>query len=356
MKRWYIDSLKEKYSKLQKQYKISYKKEQEKIIRTMNTINSCLANTRTYGSIDIMLESDYKFLLANPFWFNIVNNITAINNDYIPKILCDDSIYFSNEEIIELTNEFFKYGTNKEIYEIFTKILNKNIDRIKILENVKDQNYGETFYLEYFNEIYIQVIKHNRFGDLTTAIHEFGHAIHFMINYSDNFYNNLVTFSEIVSTFFELISFEYFKNSKYKISSIYGSYYMLNNILKSSKDLNCEIKLLSSFDKPNTVIELRKNIDILLNDLSIEKQNNIFNNNPCDNFIYITAISIASNLFMIYLKDPEYAFYLLNKIINIDTNITKEEYFNKIKNLGLIIPDGMINYDEHIKRRIKKLN
>ena len=53
---------------------------------------------------------------------------------------------------------------------------------------------------------------------------------------------------------------------------------------------------------------------------------------------------------MIYLKDPEYALYLLTKLINIDLRLSKEEYLDKIIDLGIMPCDNLSSYDAHVKR------
>ena len=77
--------------------------------------------------------------------------------------------------------------------------------------------------------------------------------------------------------------------------------------------------------------------------------------NPSSDFSYILAYSIATNLFMIYLRDPDYAFYLLKKLIEIDLNLSPETYLQEIIKLGIIPNEGLEEFDRHLNRELKRL-
>lgn len=151
-----------------------------------------------------------------------------------------------------------------------------------------------------------------------TFAHEFGHAIQFATNYKTSIYNELNIYIEIISIFFELICNEYFINN-FKREAIINGYNTLSKHLSSAQNLNSELTLLKIIQiKANeTLTTLRKNIDELLEVLTKEDISHIMTLRPARDYIYVIAFNIATNLFMIYKNDPDYAFYLVYKIINL---------------------------------------
>ena len=60
-------------------------------------------------------------------------------------------------------------------------------------------------------------------------------------------------------------------------------------------------------------------------------------------------------LFKIYLNDSDFAFYLLQKIMEINPNLPPREYLEQIKNLGIIPNSSISEYDLHLKRELKRV-
>ena len=83
--------------------------------------------------------------------------------------------------------------------------------------------------------------------------------------------------------------------------------------------------------------------------------NNFMALKPASDYIYVIAFNIATNLFMIYKKDPEYAFYLVNKIISLDLNLSKEDYFKELLSLDVTDIRRPKDYNELILRRVREL-
>ena len=76
---------------------------------------------------------------------------------------------------------------------------------------------------------------------------------------------------------------------------------------------------------------------------------------PSEDFIYIIAQSIVNELYMIYLDDPEKAFYLIKKIIDIDLNLPPRVYLDEINRLGINPNQNIDEYNMHLKRELKKI-
>ncbi len=355
---WYKKELREKYNLLQKLYRTTNNDiEKIKIFNTMQVIESCLSRELVPGEIEILLEQDYLELTKSKFIWPYIKEISMINNDFIPSFDSNREIQFSKKDIIELLHDFFKNGTNKEIYELFSKIYKENIKNIHFLDNFETNYLGETIFLDYFKKTYIQVFKRNSFEDLTTFAHEFGHAIQFNLNFKNSLFKELNTYIEIISVFFELICNEYFAKTELKKPSTINSYYILDENLENAKNLNNEFILLNaiSITPFENKIQLRKNIDELAENLSQDDVNNIMYLKPGSDYIYVFAFLVATNLFTIYKMDRDKAFYLVNKIINLSGHLTCEEYFHELEKLELLDANKTQYYTNFIHNRSRKL-
>ena len=76
---------------------------------------------------------------------------------------------------------------------------------------------------------------------------------------------------------------------------------------------------------------------------------------PARDYIYVIAFNIATNLFMIYKNDPDYAFYLVYKIINLDLNLNKKEYFKQLQSLDITSIEKTKEYNELILSRCRSI-
>ena len=115
-------------------------------------------------------------------------------------------------------------------------------------------------------------------------------------------------------------------------------------------------KIEDAIGKANeTLTTLRKNIDELLEVLTKEDISHIMTLRPARDYIYVIAFNIATNLFMIYKNDPDYAFYLVYKIINLDLNMNKEEYFKQLQCLDITNIKNTKEYNELILSRCRSI-
>lgn len=343
------NELKDKEKELQKLLAISSDK--RTILNTLENIRINLSKERIPGSVDILLEYDYKFLSETSFLWPIIKGVANIEEPTIK--LPKNNRKFSLKEIIDILHDFFKNSTSKSIYEIFLKIYNENKKSIRFINGDNLSYTGEIIYLEYFKRFYIMGCIENSIEDIMTFAHEFGHAIQFYLNFNNNLYKELNVYIEIVSIFFELICNEHLLSSFYS-DAIINAYDTLGKHLDSAKNLDSELILLRAI-KSDNIFELRKNIDILLCHLTKEDMNNFMALKPASDYIYVIAFNIATNLFMIYKEDPEYAFYLVNKIISLDLNLSKEDYFKELLSLDVTDIRRPKDYNELILRRVREL-
>lgn len=76
---------------------------------------------------------------------------------------------------------------------------------------------------------------------------------------------------------------------------------------------------------------------------------------PGRDYIYVFAFLVATNLFMIIKMDRDKAFYLVNKIINLNGELSCEEYFHELEKLELLDANKTQDYTNFIHNRSRKL-
>ncbi len=352
---WYVHLLKQRLNSLEKLKKKASASQKVKIDDAISTILDLVNDKQNYYNNylnpESIIEDDYKYLEKLRFLWPVINGFSKSYDEmFIPD---DTRLKLNDKDLLELLNLFFKNATNKKIYEVFSKFFNTK--NIHFLKSGPDDFYADTAYIPYFDDIYIQMLKSDDFLDVITLAHEFGHGIHFLTNTNSHLLTSTNPFIEIVSTFFELICGDYFtKEGSFKKEAKATTYIEWEDIKMAACDLKRELALISeieieSFESKN---KLRDNIKKLLDNYDSEELDLILENNSANNFRYIIGYSIAIELFVIYKKDPDYAFYILNKLMILDVRLSEKEYYNRIQSLGIIPNENSDKYEEHIKRLI----
>lgn len=151
--------------------------------------------------------------------------------------------------------------------------------------------------------------------------HEYGHGIQFLTNFNGTLLNSLYAFHEIVSTFFELLCIEYYaKDTEIGKKAIAANYEFWNIICESAFSLTRELQILkliknNSSKNPRSV---RKSIDFFTKHSDSDELSDIVEVCPSQDFIYIIGYVFAVELYLIYEKDQDYAFYLLSCVKHYD--------------------------------------
>ncbi len=289
------------------------------------------------------LKSSYDFIIPYSFLFSHLEQLANIPNDTYLSTSLNPTLNLKQEDLLELVHTFFKEATTKQFYQDFLHFFQKRATHFHIY-SAPALLYADATYLPYYQESYIQINARHELLDIPTIAHEYAHSIQFFHNYNKNLFKELIPFVEIVSTFIELICTEFITEQYYEKIGIITQFEELDTTLENIKSLKDEIRLLKTMSSSNidSIITDDDNIDI------IEESASSY-------FIYDTAWLIATNLFQIYLNDPEKAFYFLYKIINLDTNLSAKDYFQELTKLGLTTPEGLKTYDNYIKRKLTRL-
>lgn len=344
--------LKQKREKLQKikdNVTVDRLKDLNLTIKVIDQLLTKYPNQKT-NYPDIFLE-EYEFLKNYKFLWEICNTISEFTSDEM-RSYCWYEHNLKNKELLELSNDFFKNATNKEIYELFLKLYkqNKNIHFVKLDKNSSFK--GESTFLLYDKSFYLQLQREYDFSDISTLIHEFGHGIQFLLNYNYNLFLSQVCFSEISSIFFELLSMEYFsKDSFFKRDAITAEQSLWDDSCENALSLTRLFQVFESIDlnewenkniikKKLTNYLLEYNIDSLLNEM------------PSHDFPYVISYSIANELYLMYLNDPEESFYIYKKIMAIDLKLPPDKYLDEIINLGVLPTENLDKYEKVLKRKL----
>lgn len=286
-------------------------------------------------SLDEIFESEYHYLTKYGFLWDYSKSLAKHTNDDILNIPYPNT-NFNKSEIIALVHDFFKNATSPRIYELYLQLSKRN----PYFTSFKNPEFhADSIFIPFDSSFYTRINLRNEFSDIATIAHEYGHGIEFLLNYGNNRFNALAPFLEIVATFFELLCLEYYSADKtlYK-KAISANFVFFDTTVENAHLLTKEMHLLES--PPEEVNEEVE--DILLSRTSLD-------------FPYIIAYTFAIELFAIYQKDADYAFYILEKLISIDTNLPPEEYLKAINNLGLNPDTNTTNYENHLKRELTRL-
>lgn len=290
------------------------------------------------------IDSHYFTFSEGKLWWPTINSFVCDNS---PLILFEEKpCNFSNKELIELTFDFYR-STDIKTFNIFNEIYKKSKNLIYFSKLKRNQNlHGLTTYSYLFDTSYITVFKNGKYIDLKAIIHEFGHAINNTLNFNIELHKS---YEEIVSTFFELISQEYFENIGMEQATInrLNDYEKKKNHIKDIQTILQIYKYLSNHDYPFLKSET------ILHNYNKNELNELFLNFNFEYYIYTTGFIVAVNLFLIYIKDKEYALYLLYKIIGFN-HLEDKDFFQTLKEYNLTNIDSLYTYSDYIKRRILK--
>ena len=334
--------------------------EQQEILReSIETIELNLAKEKMQDtdSLEDALINEYDNLKESESFWPIIEGFTDFIEDEDSDRYPYPDIDMSNKEILTLTYDFFKNGTSKYFFSLFEQLF-KQRRRIYFVNSSVPGFYGDTLFLNYDKSFYVQIGRMHEFNDIAVMAHEYGHGIQYLINYNRNIFYGLFPFSEVVSIFFELICGEYYtKNLSLGNKARISLYDNWNITCRDAQALNQEIQIFKSskIKRDESTEKKKRRLWTFIENSDYNKLVDLIMQNHSSDFSYILAYSIATNLFMIYLRDPDYAFYLLKKLIEIDLNLSPETYLQEIIKLGIIPNEVLEEFDRHLKRELKRL-
>ena len=241
--------------------------------------------------------------------FEIIKNI-------IPQQNIDYIVNYNNDYLVNLTNDYLKDTLPPKYLNRYYRLIKNNPNYLNIRYD-KTCTCGATYIDPILNKKYISFFRRNEIFDLSTIGHEVFHMI-FNDNFAYTINSNPMYYTrEIESAFSEFLFTDWIDNKTIVSSSnIRNNHFThfqirilnfmvlkiyfdaINNNKFSKKIFNQEWKKLN-YDHTLTISDIK----------------DLWNGeNAYDNLVYSFSYVAALDLYYIHQNDPEYAFYLLDKI------------------------------------------
>lgn len=260
----------------------------------------------------------------------------------------------NNEEFKAAILYFFNEMTSKDIFKKVEEALNPNNHIIHFFNDKNDSRYPAITVLDYINKTkIIGVQRSNTCIDYESMIHELFHYIFCDIN-NYSAINTHPILAEIEGRFGDILFSYYFKQKTSNIDGIDNELFNRKQLAQFDNEIR-ELVIVNfarlavtdngkfRFNKLNKAID-GLNMPVFTNSEGLYD----YINTPIkENTTYALAYLTAIDLFYIYLRDKEYAFYLLKNIKSSysERNILSLLYRNDIT--------FMVDNYENLKKYIK---
>ncbi len=291
---------------------------------------------------ELELLKPYRFLWADLIKYgNILKNY-PISSKY------NSDIKANLTDIYNFINDFYA-STNNYFYNYFAREF-KNRDKYIRLA-VLPEFSGQAFHLQTFKETFIEANYTQSFNVVSTLIHEYGHAIHFNINYPLQSFDIMIPYHELLSLFFELISYDYAKNTNFypeaaNLTKINSIAYDINNFYFFRTELLILKLKQQNISIPNLKNEAKRRYGIEKNDF-----NNIFQMLGSDKISYMASMMLAIELLYLYRQDKDNALWILKNIATYD-KLNPRKLYKYILEMGIKPNENVENF---YKSLVKKL-
>lgn len=273
------------------------------------------------------------------------------NNDSIFDLL----ISFGDQEQVSYTDvkstrltvddmektlvEIMNFICDEELFTKFIRLYNFKKTHINLLGGKnKNANKNVSFYITAFNEPYSFANKDLTPKGLIMLVHELGHALKMLTNYSGVSYDTEI-YSEIISNVFELLSTYYLaKNPRFhEFAKSWQAFYW-NDYLTLTRKCLLQAKFLDTLDYEEisfaTLREFRHAASITTRDSSYKcNYQELLKPVITSNLKYILGYIIAIEIVMLYDQNRNIGIEKLKALISIKDNINAEEYLNHLLNI-----------------------
>lgn len=324
-----------------------------KTARKKSTSMDNLDSTFQDLNINELLEEVMKSYSPHnlPFINILLQSFFTINN-YNHTREEDNICVATNQELVNITRDFFEKKTPNYIVKKFDNILAEG-DIINIAYSKSNSIYpGYTLYDYFLNKKYIFVGRSNKLYDLCILPHEAFHYIFRdrdvgLVGMYDTYY-----LTEIEGMFANILFGEYFKENT-SPNNEYFNDYNLHLFKDNIDDLVTRNTILDSLkgDKKIRLSKINKYLGYFeVLPFKTEEELIPYLTMPEEDVIkYALSYLAALDLYYIYKKDPEEAFYSLSCITYIkQTN----DIFTLLKNNGItFMNDNYANLKKYIKNR-----
>lgn len=248
-----------------------------------------------------------------------------------------DSFYISNDDLVNMSDDFYKSLNNGKYYQFFRKFTNKNNHLLRFIPDTCSSINADTlttFYPCYVP--YFTIERTNTYTDFISINHEIAHGILSRYDHYKFTFTESDLLCELEGDFFDYLSAKYLKENGYEQVVRKIELEKLNSIYFSFCDFILYHYAIKSLKRNNNIDHILVNQEILLDGFEtfLDESNLIdsLQQSPKLNVTYLISFLTSIELEEIYEYDPEYAFYLLEKIrFNKEDTVVDNLRKNKIK-------------------------
>lgn len=303
-----------------------------------------------------VMSKNCNFFTLNSFVLPVFESLINPMPDYVrvPKT----HLHISISRALKLTNAFYA-STDQEIYNAFRIVFKqrfKNLMSTDKRENKGSDYIGHTFFSENAKSCLIQFDATRDIKMLLVLIHEYAHAMGFVLrDYRDIYGNNFVT-QEVESIFMELLAHHWLQENTNFGNEAY---------IEKVKTHNAIIQIICDVIEANELANMVRDMhsqgqNITMKTIYYQAQREFENMSekdikellkvPIENHIpYAYSGLIAIELFQLYLQNPKEAFELFKIIVKTQKE-TAEATDIAIKQLGITAGEHFEDFSRSLKR------
>ena len=324
------------------------------VTKNKNDNNEILNDNLECADIDSLIDEQVLSYQDNDL--NIINillqSYLPFRDVYIPNYsLTNIPLIATNQDLIDVTNDFFKKMLPSNLAKEFEKgIIDNNSIQFSYVKR-NDSYSGVTLFDSVLKNKYIYVSRTNMLIDLVTLSHE---AFHYFLNDFDvhliTNYNMYYT-TEIEGGFANILFGDYFYNNAVDNRNYFNQFFLevYHDGISQLVVRNCFLDAIKE-NKKLRMNKFNKTLGIFdLIPFNNEQEVLEYFTDPLEiNIKYTLGYLVAIDLYYIYQKDPELAFYLLKNIRFIKQ---ENDMINILRrNHITFMDDGYENFKKYIKK------
>lgn len=222
----------------------------------------------------------------------------------------------NNEEIVNLSHDFYKWLYNGNYEQLFLHYTNPNHHLLRFKKmNSTESLLGETIFFYYPQYLpFIQINKEGNSKDFLTLNHEIAHSIFYIFENNNSYNTDHYFLLELEGSYFDFLSLEFLKErkviTKQEIQTL--EYLQILAIIQSFRLFYINYLKILSYKKINQIsIEfmIEKSIEHGLSDfISISSIDMYTNVNIKKEAKYIISFLTSLDLIKLYKENPTTAF------------------------------------------------
>ena len=286
------------------------------------------------------IQMDRDFVSTYTFVEDIMNEF--LYKCKTPTITDEGFLHkFTKEDALNLTASFYN-SLDEDIKKYFDRLFKERFNHLRFTCSINSILFsGGTFHSNIADETFIVSQYNKTFANILTLIHEYAHAISFQLNRNKMTEVQNDLFCEIEAVFMELVAMDYFEKNfpEYK-SDIYES--RLDCYISTISDA---ISVCDKFEFDNIFkdFSIDPNKKSFLEMIMLLKRETNLNYSQLLCIFNLPAIVIskyplgtlvAIELYKVYEENPNEAFNLYRRIIQLN-GLPSKQMYEELKKMGL---------------------